>query len=121
MKAIVLAAGKGDRFFPFGVFRPKPMFPICNRPLLEWLIERIVAAGITEIGIVIGHRGGRIRNHFGNGNRFGCAITYIEQSEAKGTAHAVCQSAIFIGKDDFLIVHGDLFLGPATIPIIARP
>ena len=116
MKAVVLAAGKGDRFFPFAVFRPKPMFPICNRPLLEWLIERIVSAGITEIGIVIGHRGGRIRNHFGNGNRFGCAITYIEQSDPKGTAHAICQSADFIGEDNFLVVHGDLFLGPQTIP-----
>ena len=116
MKALILAAGKGERFYPFNAFRPKPMFPICNRPLLEWLIARITGAGIADIGIVIGHRGGRVRNHFGNGNRFGCAITYIEQPDPKGTAHAVCQAAAFIGSDDFLVAHGDLFIGPDAIP-----
>ena len=84
MKAILLAAGKGERFYPFSHFRPKAMFPICNRPLLEWSVERLVAAGVTDIGVVIGHRGGRVRNHFGDGNRFGCEITYIEQREQLG-------------------------------------
>ena len=65
MKALILAAGKGERFFPFNVFRPKPMFPICNRPLLDWTVSRLVDAGITDIGIVVGHRGGRARNYFG--------------------------------------------------------
>jgi NDP-sugar pyrophosphorylase family protein len=116
MKALILAAGKGERFFPFNVYRPKPMFPICNRPLIEWTIARTVEAGITDIGIVIGHRGGRVRNHFGNGNRFGCAITYIEQPTPKGTAHAVGLAAPYLGTDDALIIHGDIFFGPHTIP-----
>ena len=93
MKAILLAAGKGERFFPWNVFRPKPMFPICNRPLLEWLLGRTVSAGITEVAMVIGHRGGRVRNHFGDGGQFGCSITYIEQTEPNGnsTCRLLCR------------------------------
>ncbi|MBT3606018.1 MAG: NTP transferase domain-containing protein [Candidatus Latescibacteria bacterium] len=116
MKALILAAGKGERFFPFNIYRPKPMFHICNRPLLQWTIERTVQAGVTDIGIVIGHRGGRVRNHFGNGNRFGCAITYIEQPSPKGTAHAVTLATDFLGTDDALVIHGDIFFGPQTLP-----
>jgi len=116
LKAILLAAGKGERFYPFSHFRPKAMFPICNRPLLEWSVERLVAAGVTDIGVVIGHRGGRLRNHFGDGNRFGCEITYIEQREQLGTADAVCAAKGYVGADDFIVVHGDLFIGPEAIP-----
>jgi len=116
MKAVVLAAGKGDRFFPFNVYRPKPMFPICNRPLLEWIVARTVQAGISDIGMVIGHRGGRIRNHFGDGNRFGCVISYIRQPQPLGTADAICAAADFVGADDFLVCLGDLFFGPQVIP-----
>ena len=116
MKALILAAGKGERFFPFNVFRPKPMFPICNRPLLAWTLSRVVAAGITDVGIVVGHRGGRARNYFGNGQRFGCQITYIEQPETKGTAHAVGLSSNFIGKSDVLVINGDIFFSPNAIP-----
>ncbi len=115
MKAIILAAGKGDRFYPFNHYRPKPMFPICNRPLLEWTVERVADAGITDVGIVVGHRQGRIRSHFSDGSRFGCAITYIEQPEQLGTADAVCAAAEFIGKNDFLVVYGDLFFEPKVL------
>ena len=116
MKALILAAGKGERFFPFNVFRPKPMFPICNRPLMAWTISRLTAAGITDIGIVVGHRGGRARNYFGAGQRFGCHIAYIEQREPKGTAHAVGAASDFIGSDDVLVVFGDIFFGPDALP-----
>ena len=116
MKALILAAGKGERFFPFNVFRPKPMFPICNRPLLEWTVSRLVDVGITDIGIVVGHRGGRARNYFGNGQRFGCKITYIEQPQPKGTAHAVGLASDFIGTDDVLVIFGDVFFSGDAVP-----
>ena len=120
MKAVIPAAGKGERFYPFNHYRPKPMFPICNRPLLEWVVERTVAAGITDVGIVVGHRQGRIRNHFSDGRRFGCRITYVEQSEQLGTAHAVCAATDFIGNDDFLVVYGDLFFEPCVLSQLLR-
>ena len=116
MKALILAAGKGERFFPFNVFRPKPMFPICNRPLIAWTVSRLIDAKITDIGIVVGHRGGRARNYFGKGQGFGCQITYIEQPQPKGTAHAVGLASDFIGNDDVLVVFGDIFFGPDAIP-----
>ena len=116
MKALILAAGKGERFFPFNVFRPKPMFPICNRPLIAWTVSRLIDAKITDIGIVVGHRGGRARNYFGKGQGFGCQITYIEQPQPKGTAHAVGLASDFIGSDDVLVIFGDIFFGPDAIP-----
>jgi NDP-sugar pyrophosphorylase family protein len=116
MKALILAAGKGERFYPFNTYRPKPMFHICNRPLLEWTIERVVQAGITNIGIVIGHQGGRVRNHFGSGSRFGCQLTYIEQPEPKGTAHAVGLATKYLQTDDALVIYGDTFFGSTAIP-----
>jgi len=115
MKALILAAGPGERFFPFNVYRPKPMFHICNRPLLEWTLERLTKVNITDIGIVIGHRGGRVRNHFGSGKRFGCALTYIEQPTPKGTAHAVGLAQDYLKNEDALILHGDIFFGPETL------
>ncbi len=115
MKALILAAGKGERFYPFNHYRPKPMFPICNRPLIEWTVERVVDAGFTDVGIVVGHRQGRIRSHFSDGSRFGCGITYIEQPEQLGTANAVCAAAEFIGRSDYLIVYGDLFFEPKVL------
>ncbi|MDA0748984.1 MAG: nucleotidyltransferase family protein, partial [bacterium] len=118
MKAIILAAGKGERFYPFNHFRPKPMFPICNRPLLEWTVQRLVNAGLTEIGIVVGHNKGRIKNHFADGTRFGCTISYIEQPQQLGTADAACAAATFIGQDDFFVVHGDVFFGPNALPAL---
>ena len=116
MKALILAAGKGERFYPFNIYRPKPMFHICNRPLLEWILERVLQAGITDIGIVIGHQGGRVRNHFGNGKRFGCQLTYIEQPAPKGTAQAVSLASQYLQTDDALIIYGDTFFGPQAIP-----
>ena len=109
MKALLLAAGRGTRFYPFDTHRAKPMFPVCNRPLLAWTVDHLVEIGLTDIGIVVGRMGGTVRSHFGNGDRYGCKITYIEQPEPAGTADAVTCAADFIGNDDVLIVFGDLF------------
>ena len=116
MKALLLAAGKGDRFFPFSTYRAKPMFPVCNRPLLAWLVDRVLSANIREIGIVVGTQDGSIRSYFGDGTRIGCKITYIEQPEPRGTADAVVCAREFIGKDPVVIIHGDLYIEETILP-----
>ena len=118
MKALILAAGKGERFYPFNQYHAKVMFPLCNRPTVERVVARIVQCGITDIGIVIGHRGRSIRAHFGDGNRFGCSITYIDQPDPLGTAHAVTCASGFIAGDDFLVCPGDVWFDDDVLPTL---
>ena len=115
MKALILAAGRGERFYPFDAYRAKPMFPVCNRPLLAWLVDQIVEAGITDVGIVVGWQDGSVRSYFGDGNQHGCSITYIDQPSPAGTADAVLCATEYIGDDPCLVVLGDLHLPDGTI------
>ncbi|MEE2754552.1 MAG: sugar phosphate nucleotidyltransferase [Candidatus Latescibacterota bacterium] len=118
MKALLLAAGKGERFYPFNRYKSKSMFPVCNRPLLAWLVDRVVSVGLDEIGIVVGWQDGSIRSYFGDGSRFGCSITYIDQPEPNGTAEAVVRARGFVGEDPVLIMLGDLILPPDALPSV---
>lgn len=118
MKALLLAAGRGERFYPFDRYRAKPMFPVCNRPLLAWLLDRVVEAGISDIGIVVGWQDGSVRSYFGDGTRFGCSITYIDQPVPTGTADAVVCARDFIGSDPVLVILGDLYLSANAIPTV---
>ncbi len=118
MNALLLAAGSGERFHPFNTYRAKPMFPVCNRPLLSWLVDRVVDSGITEIGIVVGWQDGSVRSYFADGSRFGCRITYIDQPEAAGTADAVVCARDFIGDNPTLVILGDLYIQADAIPAV---
>ena len=89
LTGVILAAGKGTRIAPFSQRFPKPLLPICNRPILEYQIEYMKNAGIREIIVVIGHLGYEIAQHFGNGRNFGVKIRYVEQEETLGIAHAL--------------------------------
>lgn len=118
MKAVLLAAGKGERFYPFNAHRAKPMFPVCNRPLLDRLVERVVHAGLTDIAIVVAPRDGSVRSWFADGARFGCRITYVEQPDPAGTADAVVRAHDYIGSDPFTVLLGDLHVGPRVLPAV---
>ena len=94
------------------------MFPVCNRPLLERLLEQVVATGINQIGIVVGWQAGSIRSHFSNGNQFACSITYIEQPSPEGTAAAAVCASEWIGQEDVLVIHGDLLIPDDALPAV---
>ena len=115
MKGVILAAGKGEKFMPFSYYRPKPMFPVANRPLLEYTIERLVEEGIKEIGIVVGHRQGRIKSYFKDGKNFGCRITYINQADISGTGQALLEARQWVGDEDFIVIYGDVYFGKEVI------
>ena len=110
MKALILAAGRGEKFHPFSYYRPKPLFPIANRPLMEYTLRELVELGVGEVGIVVGHRGGRIRAYFGDGSKFGCSISYIEQPEPSGTGDAVLRARGWAKGEECLVVYGDLYI-----------
>jgi NDP-sugar pyrophosphorylase family protein len=105
---VILAAGKGTRMAPFSQRFPKPLLPICNRPILEYQIEYMKRAGVREIIIVIGHLGYAIARHFGDGDALGVKIRYVEQEETLGIAHAMGRLEPYI-TSPFLLFLGDIF------------
>ncbi len=102
-----MAGGKGTRMAGIAGDLPKPMLPLCGKPILEREIEILAREGFTDIVLVIGHLGDQIKQYFGNGTAFGVTITYIEEQEPLGTAGAL---ALLKGTvdDDFLLLNGDL-------------
>jgi len=110
LKSIILCAGKGTRLRPLTHTSAKHLIPIANKPVLFYAIEAIRDCGIKDIGIIIGETGEDIRSELREGSRWGVNISYIEQKEALGLAHAVSVARGFLGEDKFLMYLGDNLL-----------
>jgi len=108
MRAVIMAGGKGTRIASLARDIPKPMLPLCGKPVLERQIEVLRREGFLDIVLVVGHLGAVIQNHFGNGCAFGVRITYIEEKEPLGTAGALALLGDVLKGDDFLLLNGDV-------------
>ena len=111
MQAVILAGGAGKRVFPLAVNKPKPMFKLLGKPLIQHVIELLKANGLSDFVVVIGHGGEQIKDYFGDGKAFGVKIAYTVQEEALGMANAL-ETAKDLVEDHFLVVNADdLFEG----------
>ncbi len=108
MRAVVMAGGKGTRLAALNAEIPKPMFPVCGKPILEYQIESLIRSGVKDITLIVGHLKEVVMNHFGDGDKFGVNIEYIEENEPLGTAGALYY--LRDESEDFILVFGDLIL-----------
>lgn len=108
MKAIILAGGIGERLRPLTDDIPKPLLPILGKPILEYCIENLKKHGLIDIILSIGYKAEKIKNHFGDGSRFGVNITYNVESQPLGTGGAVRDIVNKLGiRDNFALIWGD--------------
>ena len=115
MKGVILAGGRGTRLRPLTHTGPKQLVPVANKPVLQYAIEDLRAAGITDIGVILGNIGREeIQEFLGDGSRFGVDITYIIQGNPLGLAHAVGCAEAFVDGDDL----GDNIFSEGVTPFV---
>lgn len=110
----ILAAGRGSRMAPFSERYPKPILPICNKPLIQYQIEFMRALGIRDITVLVGHKGFEISKVLGDGSHLDVTIRYVEQTQMLGIAHAVGRLEPYIDRP-FLLFLGDIFFVPGDL------
>lgn len=106
MQAVILAGGAGKRVFPLAAIKPKPMFRLLGKPLIQYVFEILKENGLDDFVVVIGHGGEQIREYFGDGKELGVRIAYTFQKEALGMANAL-ETAESLMKDHFFVVNAD--------------
>ena len=108
MKGIILHGGHGTRLRPLTHTGPKQLLPIANKPMSEYCVETLVNAGIKEIAFIIGGIGSKkVKEYYGDGEKFGVKFTYIQQDSPKGIAHAVSLCEDFVEDEKFVVFLGD--------------
>lgn len=110
MRAMILAAGRGERMRPLTDHTPKPLLPVGGKPLIVWHIERLALAGFRDIVINHAHLGAQIEAMLGNGSRFGVSIRYSPETEALETAGGIANALPLLEEAPFLVVNGDVFI-----------
>lgn len=118
MKGLLLAGGHGTRLRPLTFSGNKHILPIANKPMILYGLEHLIDAGIKDIGVILGPVKEGVVELLGDGSRFGAQITYIDQHEPKGLAHAVLSAHAFLQDDPFVMYLGDNLLRQGAKPLI---
>lgn len=112
MKAVVLAAGIGERMRPLTHTRPKGLLPVAGKPVLDYVFESLRRADVEDVTLVVGYRKEDIKERYGSGSEFGMKFSYVEQDEQKGTADAVSYTD---NEETFLVINGDVYSDARSI------
>jgi glucose-1-phosphate thymidylyltransferase len=118
MKGLILAGGHGTRLRPLTFTGNKHTIPIANRPMLFYALNHLSGASIKDIGVILGPINEGVKELIGDGSSFGLSVTYINQPEPKGLAHAVSISENFLRGEPFVMYLGDNLLKQGVIPLI---
>ncbi|MFM2440336.1 MAG: hypothetical protein RLZZ349_63, partial [Pseudomonadota bacterium] len=109
MKAMILAAGRGERMRPLTDSTPKPLIKVGGKSLVVWHLERLAKAGFKEVVINHAHLGEQIEQALGNGSQWGMRIQYSPEKIALETAGGIANALPLLGDQPFLVVNGDTF------------
>lgn len=108
MKAMILAAGRGERLRPLTDSTPKPLLAAGGRPLIEHLIVDLARGGFTDLVVNTAHLGQQIESYLGDGGRYGVTIAYSRELEALETGGGIRQALPLLGEGPFVVVNGDI-------------
>ena len=109
MKAMILAAGKGERMRPLTLHTPKPLVRAGGVPLIEYHLKALQSAGFNELVINHAWLGQQIEDHLGDGQRFGLGIQYSPEGEPLETGGGIYRALPLLGTEPFLVVNGDVW------------
>ena len=109
MKAMILAAGKGERMRPLTLHTPKPLLKVGDKPLLQWHIEALAAAGLRELVINHAWLGEQIESTFGDGAALGVQIAWSAEGEPLETGGGIHRALSLLGDGPFVLVNGDVW------------
>jgi MurNAc alpha-1-phosphate uridylyltransferase len=110
MHALILAAGRGERMRPLTDATPKPLLKVGGRALIEYHLDALAAAGITDIVINLAHLGAQIENALGDGARYGVAIRYSHEGErGLETGGGIVHALPMLGETPFIVINGDIY------------
>jgi MurNAc alpha-1-phosphate uridylyltransferase len=120
MKAMILAAGRGERMRPLSDRLPKPLLQVGGKPLIVWQLERLVAAGCADIVVNVAHRSEMIAAALGDGSRFSATVRYSRGPEPLEVAGGIATALPLLGDDLVLIVSGDVYAEYDYASLVAR-
>jgi MurNAc alpha-1-phosphate uridylyltransferase len=120
MKAMILAAGRGERMRPLTDATPKPLLKVGRKPLIVWLIARLARAGIVDLVVNVSHLGDQVEAALGNGNAFGVRVVYSREREALETAGGIAWALPLLDEEPFLVVNSDVYSNYNFANSIAR-